>query len=183
MTRIIRQLLDYARRGPPEKDRQDLRRLAAQVLTLLETLAAKRGVMLRLQCDLAQVPVIADQTQIQQALTNLVVNAIQASRSGGTVDVTVRAASLKRPPPSSRNAAATGDFFEVSVQDHGEGMPPELLARVFEPFFTTKPVGESTGLGLSVANDIVEEHGGWITAESEPAQGSRFSLFLPREHE
>jgi len=180
MTRIIRQLLNYARRGPPEKDRQDLRRLASQVLTLLETLASKRGVVLRLEADLPEVPVIADQTQIQQALTNLVVNAIQASHSGGTVDVTLRAASARRPPPSSRNAATTGDFYEVSVQDHGEGMPPELLARVFEPFFTTKPVGESTGLGLSVANDIVEEHGGWITAASEPEQGSRFSLFLPR---
>jgi signal transduction histidine kinase len=180
MTRIIRQLLDYARRGPPEKDRQDLRRLAAQVLTLLETLASKRGVMLRLQSDLSEVPVIADQTQIQQALTNLVVNAIQASQSGGTVDVSVCASSHNRPPASSRDSAAGGEFFEVSVQDHGEGMPPELLARVFEPFFTTKPVGESTGLGLSVANDIVEEHGGWITAESEPGRGSRFSLFLPR---
>jgi two-component system cell cycle sensor histidine kinase/response regulator CckA len=123
--------------------------------------------------------VIADQTQIQQALTNLVVNAIQASRSGGTVDVTLRDASPQRPPAASRNAAAAGDFYEVSVQDHGEGMAPDQLARVFEPFFTTKPVGESTGLGLSVANDIVEEHGGWITAQSEPEQGSRFSLFLP----
>jgi signal transduction histidine kinase len=59
-------------------------------------------------------------------------------------------------------------------------MPADVLARVFEPFFTTKPVGESTGLGLSVANDIVEEHGGWIEAESEPGRGSRFSMFLPR---
>jgi signal transduction histidine kinase len=184
MTKIIRQLLDYARRQPPEKDLQDLRRLAAQVASLLETLAAKRGVMLRLQSDLAEVPVIADQTQIQQALTNLMVNAIQASQSGGTVDVTLRAASPRRPPAARNGAAgapaADREFYEVSVHDHGQGMAPDVLSRVFEPFFTTKPVGESTGLGLSVANDIVEEHGGWITAESEPGRGSRFSLFLPR---
>jgi two-component system NtrC family sensor kinase len=177
MTKIIRQLLDYARRQPPEKERQDLRRLAAQALTLLETLAAKRGVMLRLESDLADVPVIADATQIQQALTNLLVNAIQASRTGATVDVVLRAASAR---PASNGKRPDGVFYEVSVQDHGQGMAPDVLSRVFEPFFTTKPVGESTGLGLSVANDIVEEHGGWITAESEPGRGSRFSLFLPR---
>src|SRR4029079_666705 len=134
MTKIIRQLLDYARRQPPEKERQDLRRLAAQVMTLLETLAAKRGVMLRLQSDPSEVPVIADQTQIQQALTNLVVNAIQASPTGGTVEVTLRAAAPQQPP-RTRDGATAADFFEVSVQDHGQGMASDVLARVFEPFF------------------------------------------------
>jgi len=179
MTKIIRQLLDYARRQPPEKDRQDLRSLAAEAVTLLEPLAGKQGVLLRLACDLPDVPVVADPTQIQQALTNLMVNAIQASPRGGTVDVTVRAAAV-RPPATAGGGKPDVESFEVSVQDHGPGMPADVLARVFEPFFTTKPVGESTGLGLSVANDIVEEHGGWIAAHSEPGRGSRFSVFLPR---
>ena len=59
-------------------------------------------------------------------------------------------------------------------------MSPDVLSRVFEPFFTTKPIGESTGLGLSVTRDIVDEHGGWLEAHSEPGRGSRFSMFLPR---
>jgi signal transduction histidine kinase len=182
MTKIIRQLLDYARRQRPEKDLHDLRGLAAQAVALLEPLAGKAGVLLRLSSDLTEVPVIADATQIQQALTNLVVNAIQASARGGTVDLTVRGVRAT-PPAVSAEPPRDGDYFVVSVQDHGKGMSAEVLARVFEPFFTTKPVGESTGLGLSVANDIVEEHGGWISAESEPGRGSRFSLYLPRGSE
>jgi signal transduction histidine kinase len=179
MTKIIRQLLDYARRQPPQKAPQDLGRLAGAVLTLLETLASKHGVLLRLSSELPEVPVVADATQIQQALTNLVVNAIQASARGGTVDVTLRAVRAT-PPVYSAEAPHEGDYFVVTVQDHGHGMPSDVLARVFEPFFTTKPVGESTGLGLSVANDIVEEHGGWMSAQSEPGRGSQFSLYLPR---
>ena len=126
-------------------------------------------------------PVVADATQIQQALTNLVVNAIQASARGGTVDVTVRRTRARPPVDSAASPQEDeGDYYVVTVQDHGHGMPSDVLARVFEPFFTTKPVGESTGLGLSVANDIIEEHAGWMSAQSEPGRGSRFSLTLPR---
>jgi len=179
MTKIIRQLLDYARRQPPQKEPQDLGRIAAAVLTLLDALASKNGVQLRLFSDLPDVPVVADATQIQQALTNLVVNAIQASARGGVVDVSVQTARVT-PPAHAAQPPLEDDYYVVSVQDHGHGMPADVLARVFEPFFTTKPIGESTGLGLSVADAIVEEHGGWMSAASEPGRGSRFSLYLPR---
>jgi signal transduction histidine kinase len=137
------------------------------VVGLLATLATKKKIQLQFRPELEAAPVTADATQIQQALTNLIVNAIQASAEGAAVDVTLR--------------SSTGrDAFEVAVRDHGPGMPADVLARVFEPFFTTKPVGESTGLGLSVTRDIVDEHGGWIDAESAPGRGSRFSMFVPR---
>jgi signal transduction histidine kinase len=184
MTKIIRQLLDYARRRPPQKEEQDLGKLASDVLPLLATLASKKGVEMRFRNEEAgPAMVIADLTQVQQALTNLIVNAIQASVSGGNVDVTLRAARARRPPARGHELDGEGalvEGYELSVRDYGPGMPPEVLARVFEPFFTTKPVGESTGLGLSVAQDIVDEHGGWLAAESEPGRGSRFMLFLPR---
>ena len=180
MAKIIRQLLDYARRRPPQKGNQDLKLLTGDVLSLVQTLASKKGVALRFAPDVAEAAVVADPTQIQQALTNLVVNAIQASRDGGEVDVVLRARRAKRSVPPVHAEPEDRDCFEVAVRDHGPGMPADVLARVFEPFFTTKPVGESTGLGLSVAHDIVDEHGGWIEAESEPGRGSRFSMFLPR---
>jgi signal transduction histidine kinase len=183
MTKIIRQLLDYARRRPPQKEEQDLVPLASDVLPLLATLASKKQIELRFATEAAAAPVTADRTQVQQALTNLIVNAIQASADGGVVDVTLRSGRGRRPAAArERDHAGTAevDGFEVTVRDHGPGMPPEVLARVFEPFFTTKPVGESTGLGLSVAHDIVDEHGGWIAAESEAGRGSRFAMFLPR---
>jgi signal transduction histidine kinase len=179
MTKIIRQLLDYARRKPPQKEAQDLTAVVRDVLSLLDPLASKRRVALRFAAEVTEAPVVADSTQVQQALANLVVNAIQASAEGGAIDVALRATRARR------TGAAGGDEieregFEVSVRDHGPGMSADVLARVFEPFFTTKPVGESTGLGLSVANDILDEHGGWMQAESEPGRGSRFSMFLPR---
>jgi two-component system NtrC family sensor kinase len=182
MAKIIRQLLDYARRRPPQKEAHDLGRLAADVLPLLATLASKKRVALRLhnEAETKTAPVTADSTQVQQALTNLIVNAIQASVEGGIVDVSLRPARAIRPARAREQAGGPVDAFELSVRDYGPGMSPEVLARVFEPFFTTKPVGESTGLGLSVAQDIVDEHGGWLAAESEPGRGSRFMLFLPR---
>ncbi|HVR61077.1 MAG TPA: HAMP domain-containing sensor histidine kinase [Polyangia bacterium] len=181
MTKIIRQLLDYARRGPPQKQPSDLVPLARDVLPVLETLARKRQVALRFWSEVASAPIVADPAQVQQALTNLVLNAIQASAVAGAVDVTVRPARAARAVAGAGAAPAPEDVFDVCVQDHGPGIPPDVLARVFEPFFTTKPIGESTGLGLSVANDIVDEHGGWISAESEPAHGSRFTMHLPQE--
>ena len=183
MTKIIRQLLDYARRRPPQKGEQDLARLAGDLLPLLSTLADKKKIALRFQTDTAAAPVTADPTQVQQAVTNLIVNAVQASADGGAVDVTLRPVRARPPLRADEQAAgpqADADSFELAVRDYGPGMPPDVLARVFEPFFTTKPVGEATGLGLSVAHDIVEEHGGWIVAESEPGRGSRFAMFLPR---
>jgi signal transduction histidine kinase len=181
MTKIIRQLLDYARRRPPQKGEQDLSRLAADVLPLLSTLASKKRIQLKFDAEVGAAPVTADATQVQQALTNLIVNAIQASADGATVDVTLRAAGTRRPPDGHADGKSTlAETFELAVRDHGPGMPPEVLARVFEPFFTTKPIGESTGLGLSVTHDIVDEHGGWIEADSAPGRGSRFSMFLPR---
>ena len=182
MTKIIRQLLDYARRRPPQKEEQDLGKLASDVLPLLATLASKKQVEMQFRNEAGPAMVIADRTQVQQALTNLIVNAIQASASGGTVDVTLREARARRPARGRHeiDGDAVLEGYDLCVRDHGPGMSPDVLARVFEPFFTTKPVGESTGLGLSVAQDIVDEHGGWLAAESEPGRGSRFTLFLPR---
>jgi len=176
MTKIIRQLLDYARRRPPQKGDEDLARVAADVFPLLATLANKKRIHLSFHPEVDSAPVTADATQVQQALTNLIVNAIQASADGATVDVTLRTG---QPVPAGQKRTA-GETFELVVRDHGPGMTPDVLARVFEPFFTTKPIGESTGLGLSVSHDIVDEHGGWLEADSAPGRGSRFSMFLPR---
>jgi two-component system NtrC family sensor kinase len=180
MTKIIRQLLDYARRRPPQKEPHNLTAVAREVLPLLGTVASNKRLDLRFRAEVEAAPVTADRAQVQQALTNLIVNAIQASGEGATVEVIVRAARRARRParlPDQPNVET--EVFELAVRDQGPGMAPEILSRVFEPFFTTKPVGEATGLGLSVANEIVEDHGGWIEAESEPGRGSRFALFLP----
>jgi two-component system, NtrC family, sensor kinase len=172
MIRIVRQLLDFARRGVREKQSTDLTALARQTATLLEALAAKRGVTLRSAEAEPSLRAEVDASQIQQALTNLVVNAVQASASGNEVTLRVFAA---RQAPEGR----PGPWLVLEVRDCGVGIPAEQLPEVFDPFFTTKPVGEGTGLGLAVSHGIVEEHGGWIEVESELARGSCFRIWLP----
>jgi two-component system, NtrC family, sensor kinase len=166
MTRIVRQLLDFARPRGPEKVAQDVRPVVARAVELLEALAAKSRVTLVTRALAGGPPAVADidAGQIQQVITNLVVNAVQAMSAPGAVEVTV---------------AREGEHVCVRVRDEGRGVAPEDLPHVFEPFFTTKDVGQGTGLGLSVAYGIVREHGGWMDAKSTPGAGSVFSAYLP----
>ena len=177
MSAIIRQLLDFARRRGVRKAAYDLRQLVAQTVSMLQNLAGKRRVALVVEPASAPAFAQVDASQMQQVLTNVVVNAIQSMPTGGTVTLSLRPSSAQAPQGEE---CAAGERWEIAVKDEGEGIGPEVLPRVFEPFFTTKAVGEATGLGLSVAYGIVQEHGGFITAESEPGKGSRFAIHLPR---
>jgi signal transduction histidine kinase len=178
MTRIVRQLLDFARRRSPEKRLIDAVQLARQTAALLEPLATRRGVELRCAVRTAPLIVSADPSQLPQALTNLVVNAIQATPRGGHVRIAVDARDVV---PNASDGRPPGPHAVLEVADDGEGIPADRLGAIFDPFFTTKPVGEGTGLGLSVAHGIVKEHGGWIEVRSEPGRGSSFGIWLPRE--
>jgi signal transduction histidine kinase len=175
MTRIIRQLLDFARPRASRRTRQDLVSLTRDTLEALTPLASQRQVALEL---LAHEPLQAsvDPHQIRQVLMNLVMNAIQASPRGERVTVSI---SVEELAPPLVPGVAPGSYARILVEDHGTGITPEVRARLFEPFFTTKDVGEGTGLGLSVAYGLAQEHGGWIAVESPPEGGSRFSLYLP----
>jgi signal transduction histidine kinase len=175
MTRIIRQVLDFARPKPPRRMPQDLGSLARETLEALAPYATQRQVALEL---VAPEPLKCgvDPHQIRQVLMNLVVNALQASPPGERVTLTVGLQQATRPQIPG---VAPGPYAYISVKDHGAGISPEARTRLFEPFFTTKDIGEGTGLGLSVAYGLAQEHGGWIDVESAPSQGSRFSLYLP----
>jgi two-component system NtrC family sensor kinase len=176
ITKIIRQLLDFARRRSPDRGPCQLQGLAAQTLNLLRPMSQKRGVALLLDEAEPGLQAEVDAGQVQQALANLVVNGVQAMSGGGKVTVSLALARVCPPPEIGGQA---GEFAKLTVQDEGQGIPEDLLPRIFEPFFTTKDVGEGTGLGLSVAYGIARDHGGWIAAQSQPGAGSRFELFLP----
>jgi len=181
MTRIIRQLLDFARRGRANKAKVDLNKLSQRVLDLLTPLAKKRGVVVELDAaDGAEAVLDADEGQIEQVLSNLVVNGIDAMSEGGELVVRIRSEAASPPAGSDPNP---GDYLRIDVQDSGAGIRKEDIDRVFEPFFTTKDVGQGTGLGLSVAHGIVRDHGGWIAVQSEENGGSCFSVYLPRAGE
>ena len=175
MTKIIRQMLDFARRRGPHKERADIAEIAQRTSVLLEPMAKKTGVTFKIDKGTGAT-VEADVAAIQQVLTNLFVNAIQAMPDGGEVSIRMDR-QHRRPPPDVGGEAA--DYLCVHVDDTGKGIEPEILEHIFEPFFTTKDVGEGTGLGLSVSYGIVQDHGGFIEVESRAGQGSRFAVYLP----
>jgi len=180
MASIVRQLLDFGRRRGLEKVATDVVALAQQTTGLLEPMAAGRGVRL-VGVDGSSAPRIVTQLdpgQMQQALANLVVNGIQATPAGGAVRVQVLLREIDAGAVDGRRA---GSYALLEVDDDGEGIAPDHLATIFDPFFTTKRVGEGSGLGLSVAHGIVEEHGGWIEVQSTPGRGSRFRIWIPME--
>jgi signal transduction histidine kinase len=176
MTALIRQLLDFARPRGPNFQTVDLRGVVGQTADLLGPLAEKRRVKLVMKpCD-TPVEADVDPTQVQQALTNLIVNAMQSMPNGGQVTVTP---GTKRANPPADHGGGEQDYRFLSVRDEGDGIAKENLSRIFEPFFTTKGVGEGTGLGLSVTYGIVRDHGGWIEVSSEIGKGSMFTLYIP----
>jgi len=176
MAAIIRQLLDFARKRGAVRAPADVGALSRDTLRLLEPLAAKRGVVLRVDDAGGETRISVDAAQIQQVLTNLVMNGLQAMPGGGELRVAIEHA-RRTPPPWIGGGEA--EYLLVRVVDHGAGIAPEHLPHVFEPFFTTKDVGEGTGLGLSVAHGIVAEHDGWIEATSELGAGATFTVYLP----
>ncbi|WP_373651110.1 sensor histidine kinase [Schlesneria sp. DSM 10557] len=178
MATIIRHLLDFSRSGKSHRTNVDLQMIMRETSQILNQLSHKHEVDLVVRTSPEPMIACVDPGQIQQVLTNLVVNAIQASDPGGRVAISVT--EDRRSPPASD--AVPADYFCICVDDNGHGIPPEIRGRVFEPFVTTKDVGEGTGLGLSIAYGIVREHGGWIDVQSEVGRGSQFRVYLPKDH-
>ena len=180
MAAVIRRFLDFARRSSPQRTQVDLCRIAQQSVEFVESLARKLGAEISLECKGPLITACVDPEQIQQVLTNLLVNALEAMPGGGHVGV--RLEMVKARAPERPNNAET-DCLRIEVEDDGEGIPEEARSRLFDPFFTTKEVGVGTGLGLSIAQGIVHDHGGWIEVSSKIGEGSRFTVYLPQRVE
>ena len=163
---VIKKLMVFARQVPPQKAKVSFNGVVEEAFFFLESRCAKGGI--EVVRDLApNLPeMIADASQLKQVLVNLVVNAIQAMPEGGRLTVTTR---------------ARDSLVSLVVEDTGIGMNRETLDKIFLPFFTTKEVSEGTGLGLSVVHGIVNAHGGSVTVESRPGQGTRFEICLPTD--
>ena len=123
-----------------------------------------------------------DTSQLETALINLVVNARDAMPDGGGITIETSNAELDRVS-ADHDGVASGQYVCVAVSDTGEGMSPEVMARAFDPFFTTKPIGQGTGLGLSMIYGFAKQSAGHVTLYSEPDQGTTVRIYLPRHHD
>ncbi len=168
ITRIVRMLLDYARKSESHKAICDLRTIAERALTLLEPEAAHRNVRTIARLGDNPLMVNCDADQLEQVFVNMIMNAFDAmNRNGGTLRVT-----------ANSEKGNGGSRVTIAFEDTGVGVAPEHEKSLFAPFFTTKEPGKGTGMGLAVSQSIVREHDGEITFSSGPT-GSRFVVAIP----
>jgi signal transduction histidine kinase len=168
IARIVRMLLDYARKSESHKAICDLRAIAERALALLEPEAGQRGV--RIIARLGEIPLLVncDADQIEQVFVNMIMNALDAMQhGGGTLQVTAQT-----------EHSLQGSRAMLAFEDTGVGVAAENEDRLFSPFFTTKEPGKGTGMGLAVSQSIVREHDGEITFSTGPS-GARFVVAIP----
>lgn len=176
---LTRQLLAFARQQPVDPRLLDLNQSIADLKAVLGRLVGPE-VQLRWSLAPGLGKVLMDPTQLDQVLTNLLVNARDAISGPGQIEVATSNRTLTLADCSSLVEARPGDHICLSVSDTGCGMAPDLVARIFEPFFTTKVQGRGTGLGLAMVHGVVKQNRGTILVESAPGKGTRFQVLLPR---
>ena len=182
---LTQHLLAFARRQRLAPAPVDLGAQVAGMATLLErTLGG--AIRIRIDRDAAVPPALVDPHQFDIALLNLAINARDAMPDGGTLTIAVtslsvedKAAENKAADQGISPALAPGGYVAVTVRDGGTGMPAEVLARACEPFFTTKPVGQGSGLGLSMVHGLTAQSGGGMCLESHLGLGTAVTLYLP----
>jgi PAS domain S-box-containing protein len=165
--KIVTSLLDFARQKKPRKKTNDINKIAEETMVLINKQAAFKDVQLEKHLADEVPPIKVDKGQIQQALINLALNAIEAVGNGGRVDF-------------STHYNPKGRLIEIAVSDNGPGIPSDILDRIIDPFFTTKETGN--GLGLAITHGIVEQHGGNLDVISAPGHGTCFFIRLPLNH-
>jgi two-component system, cell cycle sensor histidine kinase and response regulator CckA len=175
---LTRQLLAFSRQQTLRPQVLQLPDVVAEVSNLLKRLLGET-IRLEVHHGRAMGTVRADPGQLEQVIVNLGVNARDAMPAGGVVHISTKAVTQSDVRAMGSEILPIGDYILLSVEDSGTGISKENLGKIFEPFFTTKEVGKGTGLGLSTVYGIVKQSGGFIFAESEPGQGTRFDIYLP----
>jgi signal transduction histidine kinase len=174
---IVVEMLEFVRPIRLEVERTSVPEIVNQALTMAESKASRGDVQLQLEISPDLPLVEADQHQLCQVFTNLLINAFEALDGRGRVTIRAAAVELEQDPSFSSETADPTPAIVVEVVDDGPGVPAQLTDRIFDPFFTTKPKG--SGLGLSIVRKIVDAHDGRIDLHSAPGEGTRFRVTLP----
>ncbi|TRX73223.1 ATP-binding protein [Pseudomonas mangiferae] len=175
---LVQRMLAFARRQSLDNRPTDINALVHSLEEMLRRTLGERVILeTRLQPGLWSV--LTDMPQLESALLNLAINARDAMPHGGRLSIVTGNLSLGADHGEDHDLDP-GDYVRVEVSDTGTGMDAEVLSHVFEPFFTTKPIGQGTGLGLSMVYGFVKQTGGHIRLSSTPGRGTRFRLYFPR---
>ncbi len=177
-SKLTRQLMALGRHRKSEDNVVDPNHLLKQMRVILESLFGK-GIRIHLALDDDLRPIVIDPNQLEQIIMNLAINAKDAMDSGGNFEV--RTYHLEVDIPSSAMPAELprGQYTVLEISDTGQGMSPEIQQQIFEPFFTTKDVGDGTGLGLATVANVIHQHDGHITVDSEEGRGTTLKLYFP----
>ncbi|MDY7553696.1 response regulator [Pseudomonas veronii] len=178
---LTHRLLAFSRRQSLDRRPLDPNQLVASLEDLFQR---TKGAHITLKVQLGHDiwPVNSDASQLENALLNLVINARDAMPDGGELLIETANSYLDGTDISTPEPVKAGDYVMLGVRDNGTGMAPKILAKAFDPFFTTKPIGQGTGLGLSMIYGFAQQSGGHVTLHSEPGQGTCVRLYLPRLH-
>jgi len=175
---LTHRLLAFSRRQPLDPKPVDVNRLVADIEDLVRGTVGP-GVAVEVIREAALWPTLVDPNQLENALLNLCINARDAMPEGG--HLTIRTANISLDARGAHDRDLTpGQYLSLSVSDTGTGMTPEVIARAFDPFFTTKPMGQGTGLGLSMIYGFARQSGGQVRIESVVGEGTTMRLYLPR---
>jgi len=171
-TRIIRNLLDFARKSKPSIRPAAINKVVDAALLLVGNQISLENISLEKKLGTELPPVLVDFDQIQQVLINIILNATQAMPNGGNLTITTSVAKGIKIGESPK------DTVRIDIKDTGVGISKENLRKLFTPFFTTKEKGKGVGLGLSVVHGIIGQHKGKIEVDSEPNKGTTFTIYL-----
>ncbi|KMT52152.1 hybrid sensor histidine kinase/response regulator [Pseudomonas fildesensis] len=178
---LTHRLLAFSRRQSLDRRPTDPNQLVASLEDLFQrTKGAHIALKVQLGNDIWAVN--TDASQLENALLNLVINARDAMPDGGELLIETANSYLDGTDITTLEPVKAGDYVMLGVSDNGSGMAPKILAKAFDPFFTTKPIGQGTGLGLSMIYGFAQQSGGHVTIQSEPGQGTCVRLYLPRLH-
>jgi len=173
---LTHRLLAFARRQSLDPQPVDVKQLVLSMEEMLRRTMAEQ-IQLDIQLQEASWLAFSDAHQLENALLNLAINARDAMLGGGRLSIRTGHVHISETEP---NGPAPGDYVTLSVADTGIGMPPRVVAKAFDPFFTTKPIGQGTGLGLSMVYGFVKQTGGHVRIDSTVGSGTDITLFLPR---
>lgn len=172
LEKILRDVLAFSREARFHLDRQDIEYVVNDTLVVYEDICKEQNIDVEIKIEKDVQPILIDIEQVRRALSNLITNAIDAMSGGGILRIA-----------SGREDLHNVTYVFIKLSDTGKGIPGDKLQLIFEPFFSTKEIGHGTGLGLSITRKIIEEHGGFIRAESIEGKGSTFSLYFPYQSE